>query len=153
MVLTVGSFILLFSIALAVSFLAAMVGIGGGVLFVPLLVSFFGLSVPEARTISLFCMVFVTISATAGYKNYIIIDGTWQQAQKIYNRSPYLKALPAVKIPVNKPSAYHLRRNQRAGCLCTAECAIEILKVSGFSMLANDLQSMFLKRMAEQHKI
>ena len=93
------------------------------------------------------------VSATAGYKNYIIIDGTWQQAQKIYNRSPYLKALPAVKIPVNKPSAYHLRRNQRAGCLCTAECAIEILKVSGFSMLANDLQSMFLKRMAEQHKI
>ena len=90
------------------------------------------------------------VSTTTDYQNYIIIDGTWQQAQKIYNRSPYLKALPAVKIPVNKPSAYHLRRNQRAGCLCTAECAIELLKAKGFSVLADELQLTFLKRMAVQ---
>ncbi len=74
MELTVWTFLLLFTIALAVSSLAAMVGIGGGVLFVPLLVSFFGLSVPEARTISLFCMVFVTISATVGYFKHNCID-------------------------------------------------------------------------------
>jgi len=74
MALTAGSFILLFSIALAVSFLASMVGIGGGVLWVPLLVAFFGLSVPEARTISLFCMIFVTLSATVGYFKYNCID-------------------------------------------------------------------------------
>ncbi|MHA1110821.1 MAG: sulfite exporter TauE/SafE family protein [Promethearchaeota archaeon] len=74
MVITAGSFIVLFSIALAVSFLAAMVGIGGGVLFIPILVAFFGLSVPEARTISLFCMIFVTISATAGYFKHKCID-------------------------------------------------------------------------------
>ncbi len=92
------------------------------------------------------------VSAASDYENYIIIDGTWQQAQKIYNKSPYLKALPAVKVSVNRPSAYHLRRNQRAGCLCTAECAIEILKVSGFSALANNLESTFLKRMAAQNQ-
>lgn len=51
-----------------------MVGIGGGVLFVPLLVTFFELSVPEAREISLFCMLFVTISATVGYFQYNCID-------------------------------------------------------------------------------
>ena len=65
MELTVWTFLILFTIALAVSFLAAMVGIGGGVLFVPLLVSFFGLDVPEARTYcarasaSLFCKTFL----------------------------------------------------------------------------------------------
>ncbi|TFG18163.1 MAG: sulfite exporter TauE/SafE family protein [Promethearchaeota archaeon] len=74
MVLTAGSFILLFSITLAGSFLASMVGIGGGVLFVPILVAFFGLDVPEARTISLFCMIFVTLSATIGYFRHNVID-------------------------------------------------------------------------------
>jgi uncharacterized membrane protein YfcA len=72
--LTVGTFILLFSIALIVSFLGSMVGIGGGVIFVPVLVAFFGLHVTEARTISLFCMMFVTISATVGYFKHKCID-------------------------------------------------------------------------------
>ena len=74
MVLTVSSFILLFSIGLLISFLAAMIGIGGGVIIVPLLVAFFGLTVPEAKTVSLFCMVFVTLSATLGYYKHKCID-------------------------------------------------------------------------------
>ena len=90
------------------------------------------------------------LSAESDYQSYIIIDGTWQEAQKIYNRSPYLQGLPALKIPANKASAYNLRRNQREGCLCTAECAIEILKARGFSMQANDLQSNFFRRIASK---
>ena len=74
MELTAWTFLMLFLIALIVSFLSSMVGIGGGVLFVPLLVAFFGLSVPEARTISLFCMIFVTLSATIGYFRHKCID-------------------------------------------------------------------------------
>jgi len=92
------------------------------------------------------------LSEASDYRSYIIIDGTWQEAQKIYNRSPYLKGLPAVKIPANRASAYNLRRNQRDGCLCTAECAIEILKARGFSMQANDLQSIFFRRIASESK-
>lgn len=92
------------------------------------------------------------LSEISDYQNYIIIDGTWQEAQKIYNRSSYLKSLPAVRISTNKASAYNLRRNQREGCLCTAECAIEILKAKGFTMLANDLQSNFLRHIASQSK-
>jgi DTW domain-containing protein YfiP len=87
------------------------------------------------------------VSYVSDYQHYIIIDGTWQEAQKVYNRSPYLKALPAVKIPTDKPSAYNLRRNQRVDGLCTAECAIEILATRGYSMLAKDLQMVFSKRM------
>jgi DTW domain-containing protein YfiP len=90
------------------------------------------------------------VSEASDYENYIIIDGTWQEAQKIYNRSPYLEGLPAFKILPNRPSAYSLRRNQREGCLCTAESAIEILKAKGFSMMADDLQSTFLTYIASQ---
>ncbi|MFT5219715.1 MAG: DTW domain-containing protein YfiP [Planctomycetota bacterium] len=92
------------------------------------------------------------VSEASDYQNYIIIDGTWQEAQKIYNRSPYLKGLPAVKIPANAVSAYKLRRNQREGGLCTAECAIELLNARGFLMLANDLQSSFSRRMTSPGK-
>ena len=83
------------------------------------------------------------VSEAIDYNNYIIIDGTWQQAQKIYNHSPYLKDLPTVKVAVDNPSAYHLRRNQRAGCLCTAECVIELLKCRGFLDLSRNLQHSF----------
>ncbi|MFT6753720.1 MAG: DTW domain-containing protein YfiP [Candidatus Azotimanducaceae bacterium] len=92
------------------------------------------------------------VTEASYYQNYIIIDGTWQEAQKIYNRSPYLKGLPMIEMPIDKPSAYNLRRNQREGCMCTAECAIEILKAKDFPILANDLQSMFLKHIASHSK-
>lgn len=88
------------------------------------------------------------VSVAANYENYIILDGTWQEAQKIYNRSPYLKSLPTVKIATSQPSVYNLRRNQRDGGLCTAECAIEILSSRGCSVQANDLQAVFLARIA-----
>ncbi|MFT6372204.1 MAG: DTW domain-containing protein YfiP [Gammaproteobacteria bacterium] len=92
------------------------------------------------------------ISGASDFQNYIIIDGTWQEAQKIYNRSPYLKSLPAVKLSSNRPSIYHLRRNQREGGLCTAESAIEILNAGDFSMLANDLESSLLRHLASLKK-
>lgn len=58
--------------------------------------------------------------------NIIIIDGTWQQAKKIYNRSPYLKKFPHYEIKGVK-SVYSKRRNQKNTGLCTAEVAIHIL--------------------------
>lgn len=83
--------------------------------------------------------------STAIFERYIIIDGTWQEARKIFNRSPYLQSIPKVKLRTTKPSAYNMRRNQRAGCLCTAECAIEILSVRGFENKANDLNAAFFR--------
>lgn len=61
-------------------------------------------------------------------ENYILIDGTWQQAQKIFNLSNYLHNIPTFNVSNQNASEFVLRRNQREGCLCTAECAIEILK-------------------------
>jgi len=88
------------------------------------------------------------VSEAPDFQNYLIIDGTWQEAQKIYNRSSYLKGLPAVKLLPNKSSVYHLRRNQREGGLCTAESVIEILNSGGFSILANDLETQLIRHIA-----
>lgn len=83
------------------------------------------------------------ISSTDVCEHYIIIDGTWQEAGKIYNRSPYLHDIPAVKVGVEGDSVYHLRRNQKPGCLCTAECVIAALTARGFESDANRLQAEF----------
>jgi len=48
------------------------------------------------------------------FKHYILIDSTWQEARKIYNRSPYLHSLPCVRLAVGQVSRYSLRRNQLA---------------------------------------
>lgn len=78
-----------------------------------------------------------------GYENYIVIDGTWQEARKIYNQSPYLHALPTVAITETKPSAYTLRRNQKANGLCTVECVIELCKYQGNTCFSDELQLVF----------
>ncbi len=62
---------------------------------------------------------------------YVVIDGTWQQARKIYNRSPYLHALPTIALQPSEPSVYTLRRNQIDGGLCTAEAVACLLRQPG----------------------
>jgi len=61
-------------------------------------------------------------------EHLVILDGTWQEAKKIYNKSPYLKTAKWYKLTPQTPSKYNLRRNQVEDGLCTAECAIEVLK-------------------------
>jgi DTW domain-containing protein YfiP len=69
----------------------------------------------------------------------IIIDGTWQQARKIYNQSPYLQKFKHYEIQGAK-SVYSKRRNQKDTGLCTAEVAIQLLtkyKHPAASVLSN----------------
>lgn len=85
-----------------------------------------------------------TLCETTPYDAYIIIDSTWQEAQKIYNKSPYLHDLPCVKIQRDKKSVYTLRRNQKEYGLCTAEIVAEVLKSKSMFDLAEDLEKMLL---------
>lgn len=78
------------------------------------------------------------------YQYYILIDSTWQEARKIYNRSSYLHHLPRVNISSAKASRYSLRRNQKPGGLCTAECAITLLRQNRFDHDAELLEKCFM---------
>lgn len=42
-----------------------------------------------------------------------VVDGTWQEAQKMLRQSPWLNDLPKVKIVDHSASQFVLRRNQR----------------------------------------
>ena len=77
------------------------------------------------------------------YENIIIIDGTWQEAKKIFNQSPYLKAAPHFTLKTATNSLYKLRANQLEGGLCTVECIIEVLKLKGKNKIAAELIEKF----------
>lgn len=75
----------------------------------------------------------------AGVRDLVLLDGTWQEARRIYDRSPYLKRFPVLKIKAEDQSVYRLRRNQKDGGLCTPETMAEILKLKGHAGLAGQL--------------
>ncbi|MGI9282077.1 MAG: tRNA-uridine aminocarboxypropyltransferase [Endozoicomonas sp.] len=70
-------------------------------------------------------------SGTSDKLLYILLDGTWQQARKMYRQSPYLHFLPLCQVYPSEKSVYDLRRNQTNGGLCTAEVIAEILGMEG----------------------
>jgi DTW domain-containing protein YfiP len=74
---------------------------------------------------------------------FILIDGTWHEARKIYQRSPYLRKVRRVCLKPEGKSQYNLRKNQKEACLCTAECVIEILRCTGMHEQAERLQERF----------
>ncbi|WP_445946145.1 DTW domain-containing protein [Shewanella sp.] len=79
-------------------------------------------------------------------KGLVLLDATWQEAQKMYNQSPYLHQLTKMLIEQTKPSVYRLRRNQKDYGLCTAECISAILCYLGLhsqaKQLLQDLEAM-----------
>ncbi len=82
--------------------------------------------------------------------DYVLIDATWQQARKIFNRSPYVQALPRVHLQPAAPSSYRLRRNQIEGGLCTAEAAAELCAAAGRTDDANALRRRLAAFMLER---
>jgi len=80
----------------------------------------------------------------SGIKKFILIDGTWGQARKIHQRSPYLHKARRVCLKPAGASQYNLRKNQKEACLCTAECVIEVLRSTGRVEDAERLKERFL---------
>ena len=79
---------------------------------------------------------------------FIILDGTWQEAKKMLNKSPWLQPIPQVHLGITSESSYTLRRNQNSGHLCTCEVGVELLKTLGEdepARLINDYYQHYLK--------
>ncbi|RRJ85076.1 tRNA-uridine aminocarboxypropyltransferase [Aestuariirhabdus litorea] len=79
----------------------------------------------------------------AGRRAFLLLDGTWQQALKIYRKSPYLHGLPLLSLEPESPSSYGLRRSRSDRQLCTAEVAVELLRGEGELESATQLQNYF----------
>lgn len=73
---------------------------------------------------------------------FIMLDGTWREAKKMF-RSPYLANLPVLGIQPEQASDYRLREAAHLHQLCTAEVAVEVLKLAEDYKAASDLQQYF----------
>lgn len=56
----------------------------------------------------------------------VLLDGTWKQARKMFNRTPWLASFPCVAVPL-QTALYSLRKAAHSGCLSTVEAAIGLL--------------------------
>ena len=72
-------------------------------------------------------------SAPGGGKRplFILLDGTWAQACKMFNKSPYLDGFPVLSLAPEQASRYLLRRVKHAAHWCTSEVAGLCLAMSG----------------------
>jgi DTW domain-containing protein YfiP len=71
--------------------------------------------------------------AAAGGKRplFILLDGTWGEARKMFSRSPYLDGLPVLSLQPEQITQYKLRRSGRDDHFCTSEVAALCMKLAG----------------------
>ncbi|MBK4728265.1 MULTISPECIES: tRNA-uridine aminocarboxypropyltransferase [Erwiniaceae] len=62
---------------------------------------------------------------------FIMLDGTWTEARKMFRKSPWLDTLPVMSLTLTRPSNYQLRVAHAEGQHCTAEVAAELLLQAG----------------------
>jgi DTW domain-containing protein len=62
---------------------------------------------------------------------FILLDGTWAEARKMFGRSRYLDGLPVLSLQPNKLSQYKLRRSRRDDHFCTSEVAALCFDLAG----------------------
>ncbi|MFG6668511.1 tRNA-uridine aminocarboxypropyltransferase [Halomonas sp. HNIBRBA4712] len=74
---------------------------------------------------------------------YLILDGTWRQARRMFRKSPYLDALPVLPLRTERETRYRLRKPASKAHLCTAEVATELLRQGGDSDAASVLDDYF----------
>jgi DTW domain-containing protein YfiP len=74
---------------------------------------------------------------------FILLDGTWREAKKMFSKSPYLDHFPVLGIQPEQASSYQLREAAHLHQLCTAEVVIEVLKVANDQVAASVLASYF----------
>jgi hypothetical protein len=70
---------------------------------------------------------------------FVLLDGTWAEARKMFRKSPYLDHLPVLSLQPGTASNYRLRRSSRADHFCTAEVAAQCLALAGETHAADIL--------------
>jgi DTW domain-containing protein len=70
---------------------------------------------------------------------FVLLDGTWAEARKMFNRSACLDALPVLSLRPGEASHYKLRRSNRDDHFCTSEVAALCLHLAGEHAAAHRL--------------
>ena len=82
-----------------------------------------------------------TIAPSGKRPLFILLDGTWSEARKMFGKSPYLAALPVLSLEPDRASEYKLRRSRRNDHFCTSEVAALCLALAGDTVAAQTLDA------------
>lgn len=74
---------------------------------------------------------------------FILLDGTWSEARKMFRKSLYLDNIPVLSLNPNQNSRYKLRRSIHAEHLSTAEVAMLCLELANEKSIASVLDIWF----------
>jgi DTW domain-containing protein YfiP len=74
---------------------------------------------------------------------FIMLDGTWTEARKMFRKSPWLDSLPVISVNLAHLSDYRLRAAQASDWYCTAEVASALLALAGDNIAAQALHAHF----------
>jgi DTW domain-containing protein YfiP len=72
---------------------------------------------------------------------FVLLDGTWAEARKMFRKSPYLDHLPVLSLQPEQISNYRLRRSNRDDHFCTSEVAALCLELAGEPQAALALEA------------
>lgn len=74
---------------------------------------------------------------------FILLDGSWREAKKMFRKSPYLDAFPVVSIAAEQRSQYLVRKAVKEQQLATAEVASFVVELMGEAYNAKLLRAWF----------
>ncbi|MBI3349491.1 MAG: DTW domain-containing protein [Burkholderiales bacterium] len=72
---------------------------------------------------------------------FILLDGTWSEARKMFSRSPYLNHMPVLSLEPTEASQYRLRRSRCGDHFCTSEVAAQCLNLAGDEAAGKTLEA------------
>lgn len=72
---------------------------------------------------------------------FVLLDGTWSEARKIFRKSPWLDRFPVLSLQPGQLSRYRLRRSTHAHHFCTSEVAALCLALAGEHRAAQVLEA------------
>jgi DTW domain-containing protein len=72
---------------------------------------------------------------------FILLDGTWAEARKMFRRTPCLDHLPVLSLQPEQLSAYRLRRSRREDHFCTSEVAALCLNLASEAIAGQILEA------------
>ena len=83
----------------------------------------------------------VASAASAQHPLFILLDGTWDEARKMFRKIPYLDRFPVLSLSPSQHSRYRLRRSRRDDHFCTSEVAALCLDLAGEARAAQTLDA------------
>ncbi len=72
---------------------------------------------------------------------FILLDGTWAEARKMFSKSPYLASLPVLSLKPERLPQYKLRNSGREDHFCTSEVAAMCMDLAGEHLAARTLDA------------